>query len=715
MTGVKMKKSILFEAVVVLLLILLVFILYVMVTSSTGVSDEWALPGMVGSLGNSLYGNMFAGDNGMLYTVDGTSVNAIDQAGYLQWSLKIPYLLNGINVEKWVGEQASIDNGIFYIELISADESPAPAEEILAISQQGKLIWGEGHGGAGLPGDFIAKGGRLYVRSYNKITVYNSNGTEAWHVDDVDPSYQQVIADDGSAYLLNGHDGHILEAYGPNGELNWSDSLDVYSNGGYATNLHIQAILYDNHTIYVPIQGGLIVLNEDGTEKWNKTYDKNVSIFQDAPFDNKGNLYLTDVSRIFHITPNGTESDYVNMSYAPGINEKVSVEDGIIYKSEIVPAVNAASLGYPPHGSIEDAMANGQMALIHDMLGNRSLCQLDTYRIDAYSMKTGGELWNFTLPLVEHNTTISESNYRDILTDPADIEKDNMMSPESWYRSRNITEGTEALNSWAFADLMPIKGLLYVNFWTYNYEVPTFFGRSNSTYAGGVYVISRNGSLVWSKTTDARVTSMDEINGTIFYGTNNGRMSAARTDVAAGFVLTAAFYLFIRFFLVGAVTRARGRIDSNENRNAVLKFIAGNPGISLYDLSKDLEMNMGTVRYHLMILGINHRVVSYKDDKYVRYFTNAGSYTKEQQFIISLIRRDGIKKVLGKLLEKPGISNLELAEELGVQDSATMRYTKELLEKGILTKDRTSAGKLVYSIKAEYKEQIAFAIDRIRT
>ena len=208
---------------------------------------------------------------------------------------------------------------------------------------------------------------------------------------------------------------------------------------------------------------------------------------------------------------------------------------------------------------------------------------------------------------------------------------------------------------------------------------------------------------------------MEAINGTIFYGTNNGRMSATRIDAVAGFALTAAFYLFIRFFLVGAVTRARGRMNSNKNRNTVLRFIAENPGISLYDISKDLEMNMGTVRYHLMILSINHRITSYKaDEKYVRYFTNAGSYTLEQQLIVSLIRREGIKKVLGKLLEKPGISNLKLAEELGMQDSSTMRYTKALLDKGILTKDRTQAGKLVYTIKNEYKEQIALAMERIK-
>ena len=69
--------------------------------------------------------------------------------------------------------------------------------------------------------------------------------------------------------------------------------------------------------------------------------------------------------------------------------------------------------------------------------------------------------------------------------------------------------------------------------------------------------------------------------------------------------------------------------------------------------------------------------------------------------------------MLGKLLEKPGLSNVELAEELGVQDSATLRYTKELLEKGVITKDRTRDGKLIYAIKNEYREQIAMTLERM--
>lgn len=45
-------------------------------------------------------------------------------------------------------------------------------------------------------------------------------------------------------------------------------------------------------------------------------------------------------------------------------------------------------------------------------------------------------------------------------------------------------------------------------------------------------------------------------------------------------------------------------------------------------ISKDLYLNIGTVRYHLMILSLNHRVVAYNDNKYVRYFINSNTYRR---------------------------------------------------------------------------------------
>ena len=180
-----------------------------------------------------------------------------------------------------------------------------------------------------------------------------------------------------------------------------------------------------------------------------------------------------------------------------------------------------------------------------------------------------------------------------------------------------------------------------------------------------------------------------------------------------GFALTAILYIFLRFFCIGAIARAHSRINKNENRNAVYDFIAKNPGLTLYEISRGLGMNIGTVRYHLFILGMNHRIVPYDgESKFVRYFTNSNSYSREDQAVVSLMRRESYGKVLGFMLTRPAASNVEIAMELGVQESVVSRCIKELTEKGIVVRD-ISGTRSTYAIDDSHRERIASAMRRI--
>ncbi|HEY3422275.1 MAG TPA: hypothetical protein VGK13_03885, partial [Methanocellaceae archaeon] len=182
---------------------------------------------------------------------------------------------------------------------------------------------------------------------------------------------------------------------------------------------------------------------------------------------------------------------------------------------------------------------------------------------------------------------------------------------------------------------------------------------------------------------------------------------------AVGFALTAILYIFIRFICVGAIARAHSRINKNENRNAVYDFIAKNPGLTMYEVSRGLKMNLGTVRYHAFILGMNHRVVPYKDDgKYVRYFTNSNSYSSEDQLIVSLMRREAMGKVLGYIMTCTASSNSEMAHGLGIHESIVSRSVKELAEKGVIVKE-TSGTRSVYTIVDAHRERVASAMRRI--
>ncbi len=183
---------------------------------------------------------------------------------------------------------------------------------------------------------------------------------------------------------------------------------------------------------------------------------------------------------------------------------------------------------------------------------------------------------------------------------------------------------------------------------------------------------------------------------------------------AGGAAVASCAYLLFKFFGIGAVTRAGGRLYKNKNRNDLYKFIADNPGVTLHDIAHTLDMNLGTIRYHLFILSLNHRIVSSRfDEKFVRYFTNSGSFSKDEQLAISLVRREGIRKVISLLLNEPGLTNAEISNKLGIRVSATSRYIKELTDKGLVAKMPQENGTLLYSINGGQKEHIACILERV--
>jgi predicted transcriptional regulator len=733
----------LFEAVAVLLLIFLIFLMYVMVTPNSSASQKWAVSGVVGNGSGGVYTNMFVGSDGTVYTVNGTSVNAISPEGQLQWSMLIPNLLNnslvnGTNII-WQGVNAVTDNGTVYIDLTPINppqynqpQSSYPGDELLAISSQGKLIYGKTTGVE----DFYAKNGYLFILDGN-IYVFDSLGSEKWSAINV---RSFVVSDSGTAFLLRGTNGYVVNGSEVNGF-----ELDVCTQDGHyilQTNTsnydmgeaaYDSSLLYNNHTVYLLLQGGIIAFNENGTTRWEYTYNTSpqswsvlvfkYSGFSSSPFDNNGDLYLQQGPRVFYLSPYGVETtvtDNYNTSLNPALMDD---ENGLIYTFQMISANNSyynygmmaldGSIDDMISGEIQDGYWPGNQVLsdVSQDMGNRTLDQLNSVQISAINIANCQEAWNYTLPLYKHTTTLTKSNYMYLIPYSDGIAKENMVTSTEWYQSNNITFGKKIIVGTSYLDMANYNGTLYVNFWSLNYEYPTFFSQSECMYAGGIYAIGKNGTLLWYTPTDSMVSSMQENNGTIYYSTLNGKLYGNSINAVAGLVLTAAAYIFLRFFLAGAVVRARNRIDSNKNRNQVLKFINDNPGVSLHDLMKSLNINKGTVRYHLMILNLNHRVTSYKaDDKYVRYFTNAGSYSVKQQLVLSLMRRDGINKVLSRLIETPGLTNLELSIELNMNESSTIRYLKELSANDIIIKEKTVDGRQTYSINNEYKDDIDFAV-----
>ncbi len=222
------------------------------------------------------------------------------------------------------------------------------------------------------------------------------------------------------------------------------------------------------------------------------------------------------------------------------------------------------------------------------------------------------------------------------------------------------------------------------------------YNESAYTYYSALYAVDKTGKLVWQKPMNDFMTAAAANNSTIYYGTNGGGISVVTVGVVAGLAIAGSLLLF---FVLGSVTRARSKIDRNDNRNRIYKFITERPGSTLYEISKEMGLNIGTLRYHLMILSLNHRITAYKDDKFVSYFPNSNRYSKKEQQIISMMRRDTMKHgVIQLLYIKPGLTNVEISRVTGLVDSGISRYLKEMCEKEIVLKIEVTPGRYAYSL-----------------
>lgn len=725
------RKGILFEAAVAIVIIFLAFAMYYMVISNApAAAIKWTTP----TYDQPRY--MYAGDNGTLYSFTGNSIYAIDGDGRPAWNLTIPdkwrisndwlrlketgdIAVGGFTGVNEISPTMAASGGILYVYArpnITGSQDIRAVDNItvvFAISPDGLILWNVPlesklimYGSASLDTASIhAYGDRVYVFHDYKETVIDKNGSVLFTIDGVsDPAavdelgYVYTVAPVSSDPRLEGgaYDYRIpsgaVNAYDPSGKLLWSQDIGEpvirqYIREDIRQQFDTLPLCRDGK-LYLPLQDGVLAMNVDGTVNWVKRLNETTRLLELMPMDTAGNLYLEhaneanlSASSLYVLSGDGSNvSKPVPYDEYRSWNYK-GAKDGILYYLSVEPAKN------------------------------RGLADLDFLRLTAYDVRNGSSLWTYAIPTYKKSTiTLDDPSIRNIF-DPYTTD-DILRSGEQRY-----PYGSPPVKVFGRSDVrvLPGDGLVYVSYTDYNYEYPIVPGQSQCVYVSGVSAVDLNGRQVWQQQTDSPVTVMAEGNGTLFYSTMDGKISAAKFDPATGLTISILTYLLIRFFMFGAVSRARSRLDKNENRNVVLKFIAEHPGSTLYEIARGLDMNLGTARYHVLILGINHRITSQKaDNKYVRFFLNSNTYSKEEQVLLSFIRREPTRKVLGLLLEKPSLTNVDLSRELDIAESTISKYIKELSSKDIIMKEPLPGSRFAYSIKKEYKERVAMALESLK-
>ena len=126
-------------------------------------------------------------------------------------------------------------------------------------------------------------------------------------------------------------------------------------------------------------------------------------------------------------------------------------------------------------------------------------------------------------------------------------------------------------------------------------------------------------------------------------------------------------------FIIPLYYKTPQNLFLNETRANIFEVVTDNPGITFGAITRELNLAPGECQYHIRVLEREGYIKSKRTGKYTRYYLvgqKASEVSKIQEQILVTIK------------EKEGLSQTEIAEELGVSRQVVNYNIKPLVKDG---------------------------------
>lgn len=203
------------------------------------------------------------------------------------------------------------------------------------------------------------------------------------------------------------------------------------------------------------------------------------------------------------------------------------------------------------------------------------------------------------------------------------------------------------------------------------------------------------GESTYAREFNARISGeLDTINlaSSIVYQERPAETAGIAAFIAllAGFV--AYFWPLLQFHATALVAPLYTRLKpphllENDVRSAIYDIIRQNPGISARAVHRASGQSWGTVVYHLRQLESHHLVVSRRFGRSRNFYENHGKYRGMEQQLACL--RSPRSRILARgILERPGLTQEELAVEVALAQPTTSYYVRKLVGSELVSEAR---------------------------
>lgn len=151
-------------------------------------------------------------------------------------------------------------------------------------------------------------------------------------------------------------------------------------------------------------------------------------------------------------------------------------------------------------------------------------------------------------------------------------------------------------------------------------------------------------------------------------------------SVVSGMLIPAVAVLKYFPLLLGRIGVRR----ENSRLNEICSYIKENPGCFESQISRDLAIKRGTLRYYIGILYSEKLVFTLKKGKIKGIFHASRSRSTEQNLLCLHLKSDARKTVLDAVVREPGVTRQELSYRLELNKSTIHWHISELLDDEIV-------------------------------
>jgi len=131
------------------------------------------------------------------------------------------------------------------------------------------------------------------------------------------------------------------------------------------------------------------------------------------------------------------------------------------------------------------------------------------------------------------------------------------------------------------------------------------------------------------------------------------------------------------------------------NRRLIYEYILNNPGSHLRKISRELNMKLGTLRYHLDYLERKEIIASKKENNLKVYFINRELDIKDKN-ICPLLQQKRFRDIILTIILSPGPSHKEISNKLSINPSTLSKYINILEDRNIVYHKKIGREKWYY-------------------